>query len=346
MRVIELEGTRAQYERIKLLKDAESYGLSLDPEQTAPFTVVWNPSRQDADIVYRQTVLAEVHSHGRISLRVREAFPEDKQFALLRALRNVTALTDQIGSLKRAEKAAGKTATAEKLFTNQAVEPFQLPAISCMDLFKSLHGAGGLNKKVKASDFDPKGPLPETVNVTLRNGNSTSHVRLVNQGGVLTYETPRWIPYHLKRDAFIRLLADGRKHWDEVMDRDKVDTACRAVIRTTDADEKTIAAQHCYALANKGTSMSVTATCGHMSMDKTKEMRFHGILLGEAYNGDTINRATKLIGADPAWVKAAIHGMSVRLMAAQMGRSVFDFPTIQTDRIRDLVDEVDYGYEM
>lgn len=62
MRIITLDGPKARYERIRLLDEAADYGLTLDPQATAPFTVRWNALRKQAEICIQHTVLAFVNA--------------------------------------------------------------------------------------------------------------------------------------------------------------------------------------------------------------------------------------------------------------------------------------------
>lgn len=104
MRVVDIEGTKAQYLRVSLLRKAKDYGQNLTPGATAPFTVRWCDVRKAAGVFLDETLLAVVDTEEeQPKLVVNDSYPERYDFALKRALRNAVEVCDAIGKMKRTE---------------------------------------------------------------------------------------------------------------------------------------------------------------------------------------------------------------------------------------------------
>lgn len=363
MRILPLEGSKAQYERLKLLGSSNTYGMVLDPEETQPFLVQWFPLMNRALITYRQTQVASINAADS-ELHIRDGFPEECDFALLRALRNAVTLTDEIGRLQREEK--GKT---KSVLTNQGHEVFRLSGWSPETLFRAIYGMTGKNSHLIPQAFVPGNELPGQLSLRIRSGvvklstyaefamRSTSQVTFHKDGADLECRPSGYATYHLKGEAFQELLQAGLAHWDATMTEAAVTAACQKLVSSTHADKQTINGHWDFVRsADKGKSikLDVVASSGGLTGNVEGDFRYRGILLGtpdtvRSQHGEPKFVATPAalhIGVNPDLLKAAMQAMSLRVRAAMMGRTVEDYPTVKARDMRDLIDSIDYGYDM
>ncbi len=145
MRQLELDGTKARYERLKLLPQAETFGVEISDEMTAPFHVRWDEPRRACGVFLESTLVAKVDA-GAMKIFIREGYPERFDHAILRAVRNAADAADEIGKRQRSE---GKEKSSETgLFTRTSVgfrpeiqdeETFHRAALGLESLNRKLH---------------------------------------------------------------------------------------------------------------------------------------------------------------------------------------------------------------
>lgn len=347
MRVLNLDGPKARYERLRLLKDAKDFGLELDPKSTAPFTVSWCREISGPEVTFRRTRLAMVDTRpGRptAQLRILDQYPEDKDAALIRALENAADLTDEVGRLKRAEAAEAKTkAAGPKLFAKGPGVGFTITGYTPTAFMQALCGADGRYGGVFVEDFDPLRPPPQT-RVRFRRSNTWETETFTLGAGTLTYEAGRYDQYHLKEEPFRGLLADGARYWDANIRPDALAEACASVVRATPDTDWSLRTSYNYAENYALLAPCAGVRLGAMSCDPKFTVRFHGVILAREGDMGRLLRPMTGLGVEEALINDAVNAMRLRMRAARLGARVEDFPVVDPDMIRDAIDSTDTGH--
>lgn len=349
MRILPLDGPRARYERIRLLEEAADYGLRLDPQATAPFTVRWNSSRKLAEVCVRHTVLAYVNVlYASPRLHVRDAYPEDQDNALLRAIRNAADLADQIGRLQRANARLNrvepqKIAPDALLVKARDATEFSLD-LGRSDITKAAYGAMTL-PDVSTRSVTMLGRRNERLRIVVSNGDDDVSFDLMHHQGTFRYEPKTWPALQPTRAGLLRFLDAGRAAWDCKADPKAFSVAARALISGPTFDEDTLTTTWRVAHDRKQTVQNATATQGPFTMQHAKfassgsdQLRFKGILMTE--------ESTKLMGVPETEREQVDNLMLHYTRAAELGLSLEDFPAINPMKIRQMVEGTDFGYDI
>lgn len=346
MRILNLDGPKARYERIRLLKEAAGFGLELNPQATAPFTVGWCSELSGAELLFRRTRVAYVSTRDAPQLRIRDEYPEDKDGALIRALENAADLTDEVGRMKRAEAAADKEGkTAVKLFSKRPQPPFTITGHTPLAFLRALAGADACYGGVRSDDFDPD-RTPDQIRVHFRRGNTTEKAVFTTSPDGLTCAPQPYAQYHLEEAPFRALLAQGAKHWDAHITPQTVEDACRAVLRATPETDITLNRDYDHAAYYDRLLDAPDVRCGQMSCDPQFVVRLHGVMLANQGQMGRLTRVFRTVPADMGTMSAAANAMRLRMRAARLGARVEDFRVINADEIRGVIDTTDIGYHL
>lgn len=349
MRIIPLDGPKARYERIRLLDEAADYGLTLDPQATAPFTVRWNALRKQAEICIQHTVLAFVNArYASPSLEIRDAYPEDQDNALLRAIRNAANLADQVGCLQRANARLNrieprKISPDALLVKARDARAFSLD-IGRTDIIKAAYGAMTL-PDVSTQSVMMFGRRNERLRIVVLNGDDDISFDLMHHQGTFRYEPKTWPALQPTQAGLLRFLDAGRAAWDRKADPNAFSVAARALMSGPTFDEYTLTTTWRVAHDRKQTIQNATAMQGPFTMQNAEfaasgsdQLRFNGILMTE--------ESTNLMGVPEAERQQVDDLMLHHTRAAELGLSLGDFPAINPTKVRELVEETDFGYDV
>ena len=327
MRNIPIDGPRARYQRLRHLGDLAEYGLSLDRHHTAPFRVVWDAYEREAQVRLRDTVLARVYPHADpVVLRVEDAYPADADAFLLRAVRNAADLTDTWAKRKaaaeRAEKA--RAAVGEFQSTRLLVDGLLKRGMTAEEMVRAVCGLAAEQAWVL--------PDPEMRPEVLANLGVLS---VLTEGG-------RDLPEN--EDALFALLRRGLDIWRERMDADALTAQCQAVADATRVAERSLESAFFAAQRHRARLLPADAVFGDLSADHAPVVRFRGVPIGTRGWGTTVLTPVVALGVPHVLARAAVKAMDARVILAQIGKTMADFPAIDPAALRALVAEVDLGY--
>lgn len=343
MRTLPLEGPRARYDRIKLLTLAEDFGKELLPDATAPFAVRWDAQRRRLSLLLDETLVAEVkvRDEGGV-LDIRDVYPERFDFALLRAVRNVADMTDEVGKLKRAvdKEKSGETG----LFTRTPVA-FATRIQDWDVMHKALRGAEALNKKLCVQMYTPE-DLDDYFSIYAHFGRARHrfNIRCTQNGlRVTIYDETG---YGLREETLNDLLDAGLALYDERMTPERLEAACRKLIAETgDVDAETIHAD--YHSVDKTRNEEAALKVGPFTTFKRgywPQHRFNGVRFAQ----QTIRPLECLpagVIVDQDLVEDAAKNLTMRWEALAIGKRISDYPLLTEALISARIENTDFGYD-
>lgn len=335
MRIIPLEDTKNAYTRIRGMNAYE--GLDLDPEKTAPFKVRWNPNCQGPEIVIRDTIMAVVDLGDRgPRLHINETYPEDMDFALLRALRNAVSFAEQVSRIKKHET------PKMKLFGSVITDSFQVADLSPTQFLKAWAVLEAENHRfsiITQNTLDR-----EVMHLSLPHGSTSANLKFEVAGDRIICH-PR--SSKLSADTLISLLKRGIETWEvRMVPEELVDLMQRVSDKISGLDVYSMKQAHRTA-GLKGKLRSDSLSFGDLTRDADRTVRFRGIAIGHSSDEHvTLYSAFETLGLQPNLVEDAMRGMAWLDIISSMGKSPEDFKKIDPDALRDQIREINYGYDL
>lgn len=354
-RHLDIPDTRAAYARLSLLPRAAEFGLELDPADTAPFTVRWNAAQRRPEILFRETLVAYLEDYWdrepdvmRTVMCVRTEFPADKDFALLRAVANAVALTDQIGRMEREEKARKKKGYVTMNGTNfLAAVPGGMTTLI------------GARAEERDFTFSPHSQTPGLYHASLRHGKGSIAFTIEERPGEGLYvQKEGYVSIGPKAEEMTDLLHRGAARWARSFDpagfRDVLSQAC--ALPEVDRASVMMAFQYGDAPQDRFAPVRIGAEGTGLVLSKNQDFDlFHnGLWVGQCYfnywGGNEgfefrTPRATPWVEAASAeLIDAATQKMGILMILNGLGRTAADYPVLDTAALQAAVEETDFGY--
>lgn len=217
MRTIDLTGTKASYSRLSRIAELPDFGLSIEPEMTAPFNIRYM-SEQICVFIDDSLVAIVVPDGPR--LEVRDDYPQDLDYALLRAINNACGVTDTMSKIEKQAARDQKAANPDNLLVQDSTkrdDRFQIQ----MDekrLNKSLIGIMGIESRIITSgrkNFYPHMTIKrETAGGVHEISYSISQKNHDND--VWHFETTQSTGnYYVNHEAFKNLINEGELFYEQ-----------------------------------------------------------------------------------------------------------------------------------
>lgn len=203
MRIVQLPGPKARYARLTMMDKLPERGLAPDAATTSPFTLAVQNGK--AVILIDQTRVAVVDAAGP-HLIVREQYPERFDPALIRAVRAVSELVEEMnGSLKE------EAGTMARLITKERPQDFRIAA-SPEEMGKALLALEVMEPRITASREGETDLL-----LRIRVNKTFSQASVKRHGDEYEVTQNRYAEYstYLREEAFRAAFERGTRIWEE-----------------------------------------------------------------------------------------------------------------------------------
>lgn len=345
VRQIQLQGSKAQYERLKLLVDDNPFGTKIHPDLTTPFLVSWVNRR--GVINFKNTEIAAVNAADAV-LEVRDDYPEELDYALLQALSRAVEFTDQLARQIKDEKGHSPV-------SDQPQEPFSLQGWAPEQIVRASYGMAALSSYIIPVPFTPGIRFPRRVEFNIRRAPFTvgprspfAHRKRISisfqrEDEDLVYQPSRWGGVYIKEEAFKALLVQGLAHWERNIDAERINENCHAVLEHAAMDKVSINKMWQTMAEEKQPRFNLRASSWVRDLITTSEgdFTYRGIPVGGVVDwGEKEARlfpSAALSGGDLVLMKRAMDVMHMRVRVEMMSLTPADFPAVDADKLRELV---------
>lgn len=345
-RQLAVDGTKAGFDRIRLLDQATDYGVAWGPEFTAPFRVVWRDNQPQ--IFLGHTFVAAMETQlGQ--LWIRDAYPAEFDAPLVRALRNAVTCADRIGKMIRAEKVQAKDDVADTGLLTKEVTRFPLEIQNTKDLREALLGLPLVSSKMSGtlSHTRVNRQICRSVVLRVRRGNTRHTFRIGDDNSVGADE---YLTYGLHKSRIDALLAEGlaafrARHdvarWSDdlhrlsnlpAIDNESVFEDFKHVNKK---DPLPTYAYGCVRGSSHDFNMHATVNgvpVGQHSLTQAFEFETHPLFLDEHLPPANL-------------ISTGMGAFFMRFKINAMGRVADDYPALSRDLIAQRVQDTDFGYD-
>lgn len=344
MRDIAIDGTVTAFRRLRKIDQIADYGLELTPEDTAPFVLSWDPVNKVPSVRLGRTPVARLNLDGAAPrVMISNAYPEKHDAVILRAFRNAVSLTDRMEKMRQAQKDV-----KESLLT-ATFEPFEI-TLPRERLHQAILGAEMVDSRVQL--FRPvvdRYRQRSSLIINLKSGNNTQSMDFQSVEGVVTPQNNRI--YYPRKDAVLSLLDRGLAVWDTHFSVERLHSALSALPDLSEVDMPEINAQYAFHLHAK-TLHTKTPTIKIQNLVLMGDHFYKSIffekfrIMNIEHGNETMSVANIVDLPDPQLLDAARKTMDLMWKAKALGADVTDFPKISTEKIDDLLENIDFGYTL
>lgn len=344
MRTVPLTGTKARFARLTMMDGLAERGLTPDAALTAPFTMAVQNGR--AVILLDQARVAIVDPAGP-HLLVREQYPERFDHALIRAVRNVSELVEEMNKAIKEESGA-----FSRLITKERATEIRV-RMSPADMGKALLGMEAMEPRLSVFQEPQMG-----YGVRVKVNKTSAGFSLKHRGEEYTLIQDRYSDYqtYFRDGAFQEAVEHGRRLWDERFSDADFMTDLAAVAPAGDVDKFTVNTVFEERLAAGGFAAFPASEEGRFSV--TPDFRPDGEFLGSAIRyrglrlrGDAQDAASVSI-FDRLYPEAREHARSsfialrTRWKARMSGIDLTRTPRLTEDLLTKRIESTDFGYDL
>lgn len=346
MRTIAIEGSIAGYERLKKLDKLAEFGLELPPEATAPFQILWDPARKVPAVCLNRTPVARLNfQQSAPRLSILAGYPHMYDHAIFRALRNAVSVCDRMEKMRKALKDVKPslvTMTFEDFEINMTPQRFN----------QAILGAHAVDSRVTLKvPFSVNAQNNDTAVVHINPGN---HQMWFRREDAFIKPVNRNLNFNigcLRKDAFMPLIYEGAATWDARLNAETLTAALneRPDLSAINVDEIDTQYKH---HSDHRTLKNEDTTFVHKDLRLVKEKYIGHLYCKEIHvlsmqRGEaTFDIRTALDIPQLKILVKSFEAMEMGWKAQALGGRLSDFPKLSKDLIAEVMDTIDFGYDM
>lgn len=346
MRTVALNGPKARYARLTMMARLAERGLLPAPSSTAPFSLAVEDGK--VVILMDRSRIAVVDPSGP-SLIIRDEYPVRFDYALIRAVRAVSEMVEEMNRRIKEERGF-----SSGLITRTLSPHFRI-YLGRDEMAKGLIALESMEPRIVA-----KNEGEDDFSLSVRINEQFAHVRIVNQDGHYVVINDRRAPYKtfLAEGPFRTAIERGVQIWEERFSADEFGREIGLIRPLGDVDLFTVNTVFSEELRAGRVKVHHELIEGKFSV--TADMSGDGSPSGIAcrYRGFricTVNDAGVSDGSDAfrcvcpelyqQSMKAAM-SLNTRWMAEAAGIDLTSVPLISKKLISDKLEKMDLGYEV